>query len=477
MEQVLAGSSDPMERVRASLEKPMARQVVTLAWPMLLYQLLVFLVRISDRLLAGVFHKEVAYQAAQTTAQYLEWCINSYTVLVSAGATALVARFVGGADREAAIRATNQAMVIAVAFGLLGSLVGLETAESVVELLQLHGEAAKLAVQYLQPLIVLVTFQMIEFAGIACLVGDGDTRTGMWVLGGVAILNVPLAWVLHHGLFGLEGLGFPGISTGTALSHVVGSIAVLIVLIRGRGGLQLRLRWLVPDLLMIWRLLRVGVPAGIDAMSVAVGHLCFLGIVNRLGDTASSAHGIALGWEGLGYQSGTAFGTAAMALVGQNLGARRPDRAAHSGWTAFALGGGFMCLMGIVFFAFAPQMFMLFCPQPEKAPVIAAGVPVLQLVAFAMPAAASCFIFTAALRGAGDTAVPVLFTWVGFLGVRIPLAIWFTNTELNLGPLGVVSGLNLGLFGAWLAMFADLWVRGAFFLLRFASGRWKRVNV
>jgi putative MATE family efflux protein len=477
MEQMLAGSSDPMESVRASLEKPMARQVLALAWPMLLYQLLVFLVRLSDRLLAGVFHDQVAYQAAQTTAQYLEWCIFSYTVLVSAGATALVARFVGAADREAAIRATNQAMIIAVVFGLLGSLVGLQTAGPVVELLQLRGEAAELAVQYLRPLIVLVTFQMIEFAGIACLVGDGDTRTGMWVLGGVAILNIPLAWALHHGLFGIEGLGFPGISTGTALSHVAGSIAVLVVLIRGRGGLQLQLWRLVPDWRLIWRLLRVGVPAGIDAISVAAGHLCFLGIVNRLGDTASSAHGIALGWEGLGYQSGAAFGTAAMALVGQNLGARRPDRAARSGWTAFGLGGGFMCLMGIVFYLLAPQMFLLFCPQPEKAPVIATGVPVLRLVAFAMPAAAACFIFTAALRGAGDTAVPVLFTWVGFLGVRIPLAIWLTSTEFDLGPLGSVPGPGLGLFGAWLAMFADLWVRGGFFLLRFASGKWKRVKV
>jgi Na+-driven multidrug efflux pump len=227
----------------------------------------------------------------------------------------------------------------------------------------------------------------------------------------------------------------------------------------------------------MWRLLRVGVPAGIDAMSVAAGHLCFLSIVNRLGDTASSAHGIALGWEGLGYQSGAAFGVAAMALVGQNLGAKRPDRAARSGWTALALGGGFMCLMDVVFFVLAPQMFLLFCPQPEKAPVVAAGVPVLQLVAFAMPAASSCFILTAALRGAGDTAVPVLFTWVGFLGVRIPLALLLTSKELNLGPLGVLPGPDLNLFGAWLAMFADLWARGAFFLVRFAGGKWKGVKV
>ena len=456
---------------------PIWRQVLRLAWPMLLYQLLLFLVRMSDRLLAGVFHEQVTYQSAQTTAQYLEWCILSYTVLVSAAATALVARLVGAGDREAAARATNQAILLAVLFGLLGSLTGLLTARPVVELLQLRGEAADLAVDYLRPLIVLATFLMVEMAGIACLVGDGDTRTGMWVLGGVALINIPLAWLLHHGVLGLPELGFPGISTGTALSHVIGSIAVLIILARGRRGLRLRLGWLWPAPRMLWRLMRVGVPAGVDSMSVAAGHLCFLSIVNHLGDTASSAHGIALGWEGLGYQSGTAFGTAAMALVGQYLGARQPDRAARSGWTTFGLGGGFMCLMGAVFFLLAPQMFQLFCPQPEKVDVVRTGVPVLKLVAFAMPAAAACFIFTAALRGAGDTAVPVLFTWVGFVGVRIPLALVLTRSEIDLGPLGIFPAAHLGLFGAWLAMFADLFVRGSFFFARFASGRWKRIKV
>ena len=81
------------------------------------------------------------------------------------------------------------------------------------------------------------------------------------------------------------------------------------------------------------------------------------------------------------------------------------------------------------------------------------------------------------MRGAGDTAVPVAFTWVGFVGVRIPLAFVLTRKEIDLGLFGVWPGLDLNLFGAWLAMFADLFVRGAFFLLRFASGRWKRVKV
>jgi len=158
--------------------------------------------------------------------------------------------------------------------------------------------------------------------------------------------------------------------------------------------------------------------------------------------------------------------------VGQNLGARRPDQARKAGWMALALGTVIMSLMGLVFFVLAEPMFRLFCPQPDQAPIIAAGVPVLQLIAFAMPPLACTIIFTNALRGAGDTRVPVLFTWIGFFVVRIPLAYWLT--QATFGPW---TGLDLGLFGAWLAMFADLLVRGIFFLLRFARGKWQRIKV
>src|SRR5207248_5781329 len=140
------------------------------------------------------------------------------------------------------------------------------------------------------------------------------------------------------------------------------------------------------------RLLRVSVPAAVDSLSVVVGQLWFLSIINGLSDAASGAHGIALGWEALGYLSGMAFGTAAMALVGQNLGAGRPDRAARSGWVAFAMGLTVMVLMGATFFTLAPGMFWLFNHNPEQAPVIAMGVPVLRLVAFAMPALACSMI-------------------------------------------------------------------------------------
>jgi putative MATE family efflux protein len=454
----------------------MWRLVLALALPALAQQYLHLLVQLSDQYLVGLIGRET-YLAAFTTAGYLYWFVSSYTVLVSVGSTALVARFVGAGDWRGACHAIGQSVLLALGFGLVGTVAALLGLPALVEALRLTGDTAALCVTFLTPLAILLPLQITESALVACLAGAGDTRTGLKVLGGVAVLNVPLAWTLSFGVGPLPGFGFVGIALGTGLSHVVGCVTLTVLLARGRSGLKLHRADLVPDRRLIYRLLRVSVPAGIDSLSVAFCQLWFLSLVNRLGNDPAAAHGVALRWEALGFLAGAAFGTAAMTLVGQNLGARNPHRAAHGGWTAFAIGCGLMTFMGVMFFALAEPMFRVFCHGERLRPVIDTGVPVLRLVAFAMPALASQIIFTAALRGAGDTRVPVLFTWVGFLGIRIPLAYLLTRPEVDLGPLGMIPGYDLGLFGAWVAMCVDIWARGLFCALRFAGGKWKGIEV
>ncbi|MCS7014488.1 MAG: MATE family efflux transporter [Gemmatales bacterium] len=493
------------------LQRCLWRWALALALPVMVQQFLTLAVSLSDRLIAGRFlgmsemqqqryvqcwasalawqtvpnglggtlvaahlvreaewerHRIVAYQSAQTTAGYLSWFLSSFTVLVAVGATAVVARHTGAGEGEQANRATHQALWLAGFFGLTGSVAGLVGVDTLVWALQLRGLPAEYTAAYLRPIFLALTGQMIGSVGLACLAGAGDTLTGMWVLSGVALLNLPLSWAFCLGWGPFPELGFVGIAVGTACSQVLGSLAVLAVLYRGRAGLRLQRRYWKVDRDLMARILRVSIPAGIDSLSVVVWQLWFLSIVNRLGLAASAAHGIAIQWEALGYLSGGAFAAAAMTMVGQSLGAGSARQARRAGWTAFAWGGAVMCVMGAIFYTLAEPMFRLFCPYPEQEPIVRTGVPVLRLIAYAMPVLASCIIFTGALRGAGDTRVPVIFTWVGFLGVRIPLAYWLT------GP-----SWQLGLLGAWYAMVTDLVVRGVAFLVRFAGGRWQSCRV
>src|SRR5437660_10855530 len=117
----------------------------------------------------------------------------------------------------------------------------------------------------MRPLIVLLVFQVIESAGIACFVGAGDTRMGFWVLGGVALINLPLAWSFFLGWGPFPELGFVGIALGSAVSDTIGCLVVLGVLAAGRAGLHLEWGQLRPDGDLLRRLLRVSVPAAIDS--------------------------------------------------------------------------------------------------------------------------------------------------------------------------------------------------------------------
>lgn len=460
----MSGMSDPT---------PIGRRVFLLALPALAQQYLFFVIQQYDQYLARHFSSD--HQAALTTANYLYWFISSYSVVVSAGATALVGRLTGAGDHRLAGRAAGQAVLLALFFGGLATTAAMLGLHALMTALNLQGPAPDIAEAYLLQLAVILPIQMIETAGIACLVGAGDTRTGLVVLAGVAAVNVPTAWVLSGGGGPALDYGFVGIAMGTAISHTLGGLAVFLLLLRGRSGLKVRATDLGIDTGILKRLLRVSLPAGLDSLSIACCQLWFLSIVNRLGNAASAAHGIAIRWEALGYLAGAAFGAAASAVVSQNLGARRPDVAARGGWAAYAQGGGLMCLMGVLFFTLAGPMCRMY--SPDNPAVVDLAVPSLRLIAFAMPGVAAWIIFTAALRAAGDTRVPVLFSWLGFLGVRIPLAYLLTADEIDLGGLGVVPGYNLGLFGAWVAMVTDIYLRGVLFTLRYASGRWQRVAV
>lgn len=454
-------------------EPRLAYRILRLAWPALLQQYTFFLIQQYDQFLARNFSAE--HQSALTTANYLYWFMSSYSVIVSAGATALVGRCIGAKDFPLAHRATGQVIVLAIAFGALATLLAFTGLPLLLEALQLKQNAPKIAEEYLAPLATILVLQLIETAGIACLVGSGDTKTGLMVLVGVALVNVPVAYALSGGAGPALDFGFTGIAMGTAIAHSLGGITILGLLLRGRSGLKISPALLIPDFEILRRLLRVSIPAAVDSLSIAACQLWFLSIVNRLGQDASAAHGIALRWEGLGYLAGVAFGAAAASLVSQSLGQKRPDSAEKFGWSAFALGGGMMTALGFVFFHLAGPMCEFY--SPGKPQVTELATVALRTIAFSMPAVAAWIIFTAALRAAGDTRILAVFSWTGFLGVRIPLALYLSQESFDLGPLGIVHGLNWGLAGAWLAMVADLYFRGILFVWRWMSGRWKTARV
>ncbi|NQU24094.1 MAG: MATE family efflux transporter [Candidatus Nealsonbacteria bacterium] len=449
--------------------------MLRLALPVLVEQMLGVLVFFSDRLLA-VYYFDESHQAAITSMAYLLWLTYGIFSLVGIGATALVARQVGAGAIRSARHSTNQALLLGVGLAAVVTALGIAGADDAVHLMQLKGVAADAGTVYLHYLIPAVPLIMIVVVGNACLRGAGDMVAGLVIMAIVNVVNVAVSWALVLGAGPLPSMGWDGIAIGTMTGHAVGGLLMLGLLVRGRRGLRLGWRWLRPHGDLLRRLLRVGVPGGMDMLSIIGCQLWFVTVINTLGDTAAAAHGVAICIESMAFLPGAAFQVAAMTLAGQYLGAKNYRKAGRSVLMALAVGGGIMMLVGVAIYIGADPAARVVSGGHREVAALAA--PLLRTVALAMPALALTMILSGALRGAGDTRWVLGISLIGLLGVRIPLAYWLALDQIVFLPTGhTIPGWDLGVLGAWYAMVVDLSVRAALVLYRFSHGGWKKTEV
>jgi putative MATE family efflux protein len=328
----------------------------------------------------------------------------------------------------------------------------------------MHTEESALVSRYLRFLLAVVPFMMCEAVSIACLRGAGDMVTGLVAMSLVNVVNIAVAWTLLLGIGPLSSLGWDSLCIGTSCGYAVGGLIPLVVLLRGRAGLRIQRRLLRPDTDLIRRIVRIGLPAGIDQVSVIGCQLLFVSIINGLGDLAMAAHGVAIKIESLAYLPGTAFQVAAATLAGQYLGAGNYRQATRSVLGACVAGIGLMGFVGLVLYFGADKLARLFVSS-EQLDVAQLSASLLRIVSCVMVPLALMMVLNGALRGAGDTRWPLLFTFIGLLGVRMPTAYLFTDI------------LDWGVRGAWYAMVADLTVRCLLVSYRFLHGGWKHIEV
>jgi Na+-driven multidrug efflux pump len=295
------------------------------------------------------------------------------------------------------------------------------------------------------------------------------------------LVNTALSTALVTGAGLFPQWGWDGLAVGAAVGHAVGGSIILARLVRG-GGVSIadvadatRGRWRY-DWLTIRRILGVGVPGGLDVLSVVICHLIYVGIINRLGVAAQAAHGLGVQIEALSYLPGSAFQVAAATLAGQSLGAADHRRAVRSVLLCVAAALTIMTCAGLVLFFAGDRLAVLFLGRRSDTAILVGQL--LKIVALSCPALAVLMVLSGALRGSGDTAWPLAFTFIGLVGIRIPGACLLAWDEVPLPLVDVtLPGLGLGVAGAWWAMVADVSIRSLLAAARFTHGGWQRVKV
>lgn len=439
--------------------------LVRLALPALAEQLLLALVGYCDTYFAGTINAEAT--AAVGLGSYVGWLVTMIFGLAGTGATALVARYVGASREDRANHFFNQAVLQAVCLGCVAGVAMWALAPVVCGAQNLQAGAFATAVTYLRIDALTYPAGAILLATTASLRGAGDMRTPLRIMGVVNLLNIGATASMVYGFGPIPAMGVRGIILGTLIARYVGLVLMVACLLRGRSGLRLSRVELRPVGDSMRRLLAVGVPAAVDGAFLWSGHFIFLMMITRLGGLGEgvpflAAHYLVVRVESITFLPATAWSMAAATLVGQGLGAGRPGFASRSGHEAALQCAVLTSVLGAIFYYAAPQLFAILTEDPR---VREMGIPTLRLMAFVQPALAAMIIYTGALRGAGDTRVPVAITIVGIFAVRLPVAYLF----------GVTMGG--GLVGAWVGTALDLTVRSLLSNWRFSSGHWQRITV
>jgi len=352
---------------------------------------------------------------------------------LSMGAAAMVARRIGEKDREGATVTTVQAIVLGLIVSVIVGVAGAANAGRLLELMGAQQDVLDAGTGYATHIFGGCGTILMLFLINAAFRGAGDPFLAMRVLALANLANVVLDPILIFGLGPIPAMGVTGAAVATNLGRGLGVLYQVRILTSGRGRIRIRRRHLqvVPETMA--RLLRVSA-YGIFQFFVATSS--FTGMVRVLTPYSSSAlAGYTIAVRVIIFVLLPAWGlcNAAATLVGQNLGAGRPERAVRSVWLTARFNLGFLCSAGLLFIVAARPIVSLFTDAED---VIGYGAQCLLLVSLGYPLMAFGMVLIASFNGAGDTRTPTFINLVCHWLLKIPLA-WVLTWQLGWGPTGV----------------------------------------
>ena len=398
--------------------------------------------------------------AAVGAGQRVFFAMQAILMAVSVGTTALVARAWGARDYTEASRVTMASLVLAGAFALAVTVLGLLFARNVASVFGLDPATLDMAAENIRWLCVFNLAFAITFILSAALRASGDAWSPLWISGGMNLLNLPLLYALVLGNWGFPQLGVAGAAISIGISFTVGALLLLGLWIKNKfrvkhvgGGWWRRHR--------LKQLLDIGYPAAVEQGVFQVGFFIFLMLIgNFYGTEAFAAYNIGVNLLMVCMTVGFGFSIAGSTLVGQHLGANDHAAAARSGWRSMWLAMIAMGSLGLLVITFAHDLATFFLGDEPL--TIEYTVQFMYLLGSMMPLLAVEFAIGGALRGAGDTRFPLIATFLGLIAMRCGLA-------------ALATWMQLPVFWVYAALVGDYLLKGALLIWRFRSGRWRTI--
>ncbi len=439
---------------------PLAKALMRLAGPMFVSTTLQNAQSVIDLFWVGRLGSEAV--AALAMSGTLLMALFPVVMGLSTGTVAMVSRCVGAGRGHEAAEVGGQSLVVALVFGLVAGTVGWFSAEWLCRLLGGSEAVVQLGADYMGISFLGCFTVFLLFIGSSILQASGNTVVPMQAMLLANVLNIVLDPVFIFGWLGVPRMGIKGAALATVLSQAAAAAMVMQVLVRGSAGVQIRRRHLWPRKDLVLRLVRIGVPSSGQMLSRSLMSVVLIRVVAGFGTVVVAAYGIGVRFHMLVLMPAFVLGNAAATIVGQNLGAGRPDRAERVAWLATGIDAAIMLGSAVILMVWAAPLVAIFDDTPA---VVAMGARYLRVVSlFYIPVAFS-IVLGRALQGAGDTLAPMVTTILGLWGLQVPLAIilphYFTPAT----------------DGIWWSVAVAMTANGLMVAVWFKQGKWKTLRV
>lgn len=445
------------------------RLAILLSTPAILAQLASVMLQFIDNSMVGSLgvNPSASIGLVSTTI----WVVGGFCSAASSGFSVQVAHLIGANDFKAARAVMRQGLVSVLIFSFLLTLVGLSIADDLPRWLRAAPEIREDSTRYFRTIICFTPFLQLEFFLSGMLQSSGNMKVPSLLNVTMCVLDVIFNFFLIFptrvvSVFGMEltvpgfGLGVLGAALGTVTAQGIAvSIGLWYLLCRSK---ELNIKGergsFMPTSICLRSASTITLPMWMQNIVIRGAHIISTVIVAPLGPIAIAANSFAITVESLCYMPGYGIADAATALVGQSLGAKRKELAGSFANLTVWMGVAVMSFFAVLMFAFAPQLMSVLSRDAE---VIALGAKCLRIEAFAEPMFAVSIVGYGVCVGGGDTTMPMIMNLICMWAVRIALALVLTA--------------SIGLIGFWIAMCADLIMRGILYILRLRSHRWMKM--
>jgi putative MATE family efflux protein len=400
--------------------------------------------------------------AAVTVSTTLRWCVSALSMGLGVGGLAVVARRIGEGDEQAANHATWQVLIMSFAIAMLLVAVGLASMEPLLRLCGAEEDVIPLGLAFLT----------VTFAGLWAIVlvpivnsllrGAGNATQALTVLAVANGLNILIEPFLIFGWGPFPQWGVAGAALSTVLAQAVGLALQVFYLCTGRVRIRLDLRQLRFDPRLMWHIATIALPSTIQTTLRSLSRLTMIGIMGAYGTAALAAYGVANRLRMIALIPGFGLGNAGATLVGQNLGAGKPDRAERTAWLVGGYSTLFLTVAAGLSLVWAGPVVRFFNSDPY---VVEFGREGLRIIGFSLIFSGMGVAMAQGLNGAGETFPPMVINLLTLWGVQIPVG-YILARWAGWGTTGVWIGLGLANLSNGLVM--TYWFR---------RGRWKQRQV